>query len=177
MGGDPIETGSLEKIHRDADRTDDSLVLCTGKTNKGHGEGLAGCTGLVKTLILLKDHMIQPMIHLANLNAHIDVEGLPWVMPTESGLLPTYDITTVVGSAFGWGGVNGHFIMQAKLRPKEEPQNMPQLMPWMFQQQGAMPMMQMPAPAPVLAASAAPQQQEQQYEAQSVAAAPEPQGL
>jgi 3-oxoacyl-(acyl-carrier-protein) synthase/acyl carrier protein len=177
--GDPIETGSLEKIHRDSDRTDDALVLCTGKTNKGHGEGLAGCTGLVKSLLLLKDHMIQPMIHLQNLNPHIDVEGLPWVLPSESGLLPTYDVTTVVGSAFGWGGVNGHFIMQAKLRPKEEqPQIMPQMMPWMFQQQGAMPMMQMPTAAPVQDASAAPpQQQEQQYQEESVAAAPESQGL
>eukprot|EP00418_Pyrodinium_bahamense_P096054 CAMPEP_0179044198 /NCGR_PEP_ID=MMETSP0796-20121207/17554_1 /TAXON_ID=73915 /ORGANISM="Pyrodinium bahamense, Strain pbaha01" /LENGTH=735 /DNA_ID=CAMNT_0020740597 /DNA_START=32 /DNA_END=2237 /DNA_ORIENTATION=- len=118
--GDPIELGSLEKFHRPHDRANNSLMLLAGKTNKGHGEGNAGMTVLMKTVLLLEDHVLPPVLHFKKLNAHIDVDGMPFCFISETSLLPYRDKFHVAGSAFGWGGVNAHFVWQSET-PKPQP--------------------------------------------------------
>eukprot|EP00913_Durusdinium_trenchii_P011014 g10338.t1 len=47
--GDPIEMGAIEKVHGPRP---DPFILMSGKCNKGHGEGVAGITTLLKILFL-----------------------------------------------------------------------------------------------------------------------------
>mmetsp|Transcript_57665 Transcript_57665/g.134322 ORF Transcript_57665/g.134322 Transcript_57665/m.134322 type:complete len:709 (-) Transcript_57665:85-2211(-) len=122
--GDPIELGSLEKFHRSSGRKD-TLMCLAGKTNKGHGEGNAGMTVLMKTILLVEDHILPPVLHFHKLNPHIDVEGMPFCFISETSLLPYSDKFYLAGSAFGWGGVNAHFVWQSetpKLQLLAQPQ-------------------------------------------------------
>eukprot|EP00439_Symbiodinium_sp_Y106_P044501 s1378_g5.t1 len=52
--GDPIETGAIDKVQREQPRAG-PLILMSGKCNKGHGEGVAGVTSLLKALFFLKE--------------------------------------------------------------------------------------------------------------------------
>jgi len=149
--GDPIELGSLEKFHRNAPRVD-ALSLVAGKTCKGHGEGNAGMTVIMKTVLLLQDHVLPPVLHFHKLNPHIDVEGMPFFFVSEAALLPHSESFYVAGSAFGWGGVNAHFVWQGK---RQKPQQMfqsawePQFLPAMqASQQLEMPAAEQSAEAP-----------------------------
>nr|QJU71780.1 type I polyketide sythase [Gambierdiscus polynesiensis] len=131
--GDPIELGSLEKFHRAAGRND-SLMCLAGKTNKGHGEGNAGMTVLMKTILLVEDHILPPVLHFNKLNPHIDIEGMPFYFVSETSLLPHADKYHISGSAFGWGGVNAHFVWQSEM-PKQQLPAQPQygtMMPQFF---------------------------------------------
>lgn len=159
--GDPIELGSLEKFHRGGNRENNALMLVAGKTAKGHGEGNAGMTVLMKTVLLLEDHVLPPVLHFKSLNPHIDVEGMPFCFIGETSLLPYTDSFHVAGSAFGWGGVNAHFVWRSDQQRQQVTYAQPQY---------ALPFpsaVQMPAPLPSsapeagggAAASAAPAQE------------------
>jgi len=169
--GDPIELGALEKFHRPHDRTENALQMIAGKTNKGHGEGNAGMTVLMKTVLLLQDHILPPVLHFKTLNAHIDVEGMPFCFIGETSLLPRTEKFYVSGSAFGWGGVNAHFIWRSD---QEKPQPAMMMQPqWDMQY-----LMPMQAQAELPQQPAAEEQWGQVEEAHSAPVAmPEKKGL
>jgi len=80
-------------------------------------------TVLMKTVCLLQDHVLPPVLHFKSLNPHIDTEGMPFVFCGEMSFLPYADSFHVAGSAFGWGGVNAHFVWRSD-RQKFQPQMM-----------------------------------------------------
>ncbi|CAJ1394379.1 unnamed protein product [Effrenium voratum] len=107
--GDPIETGAIEKVHGPREGP---LVLMSGKCNKGHGEGVAGITTLLKVIFFLNDRHIPPLIHFNRLNANIDTAQTPTLFCGETAALPDAALKAC-GSSFGFGGVNAHVLMEA----------------------------------------------------------------
>eukprot|EP00435_Cladocopium_sp_Y103_P042886 s202_g11.t9 len=73
--------GAIEKVHQ---LRQDPFLLMSGKCNKGHGEGVAGMTTLLKILFFIQDQHVPPQIHFNRLNPHIDAGRVPMLFCGES---------------------------------------------------------------------------------------------
>ncbi|CAK8991084.1 unnamed protein product [Durusdinium trenchii] len=104
--GDPIEMGAIEKVHGPRP---DPFILMSGKCNKGHGEGVAGITTLLK-ILFLQDRHVPPLVHFNRLNAHIDSGQMPMLFCGELTASPR--TVKACGSSFGFGGVNAHVLLE-----------------------------------------------------------------
>lgn len=119
--GDPIEMGAIDKVHQPRQ---DPFLLMSGKCNKGHGEGVAGMTTLLKILFFIQDQHAAPQIHFNRLNPHIDAGRVPMLFCGESfalhnGLDGLEGSTKACGSSFGFGGVNAHVVLEAQPLPSK----------------------------------------------------------
>lgn len=124
--GDPIEMGAIEKVHQ----RQDPFLLMSGKCNKGHGEGVAGMTTLLKILFFIQDQHVPPQIHFNRLNPHIDAGRVPMLFCGESFALHNgsleagaFGAPKACGSSFGFGGVNAHVVLEAQPLPSKAPRS------------------------------------------------------
>ena len=100
----------------------------SAKSCLGHTEGAAGVTGALLALRYLAHSAIPPVMHLRNVNSHIQISLAQW--PAQRGLLPQVGrqpapklavpaqvdrLGIIAGtSAFGMSGVNAHMLFGAK---------------------------------------------------------------
>jgi acyl transferase domain-containing protein/glutamate-1-semialdehyde aminotransferase len=111
--GDPIEFHSLQRV-LGADKRTFPCMVGSVKTNFGHLEAAAGMAGLIKTVLSIKHQVIPPHLNCESLSPHIkSIPGLlqiarkaqPW---------PVAALKRIAGvSSFGFGGTNGHVIVEA----------------------------------------------------------------
>eukprot|EP00933_Yihiella_yeosuensis_P016901 TRINITY_DN14289_c1_g1_i2.p1 TRINITY_DN14289_c1_g1~~TRINITY_DN14289_c1_g1_i2.p1 ORF type:complete len:948 (+),score=199.89 TRINITY_DN14289_c1_g1_i2:37-2880(+) len=104
--GDPIEVGSFKKVMSSTPRHE-PLVITSSKSNIGHGEGGAGLAGFVKCCLQVAHCEGAANIHLRARNAHLDMEGFPCQILSESVLMRD-DAAYAGVSSFGFGGTNAH---------------------------------------------------------------------
>ncbi len=110
--GDPIEIAGLTKAFRAGTKDRGFCALGSIKPNVGHLDAAAGVTGLVKTVLALRDHVLPPTLHFTAPNPHIDLAASPFfvsarALPWES------DRPRLAGvSAFGVGGTNAHVVLE-----------------------------------------------------------------
>mmetsp|Transcript_34350 Transcript_34350/g.102640 ORF Transcript_34350/g.102640 Transcript_34350/m.102640 type:complete len:943 (+) Transcript_34350:42-2870(+) len=104
--GDPIEVGSFRKVMSATPRKE-PLVITSSKSNVAHGEGGAGFCGFLKCVLQVSHCEGAPNLHLRVKNPHLDMEGFPCQMLTETLLLREDSAYTGV-SSFGFGGTNAH---------------------------------------------------------------------
>ena len=85
------------------------------KSNVGHLEAAAGMAGLIKTALCLQHRQIPANLHFENPNPQIPFDDLrlrvaqrlePW--PETNGQPPRAGV-----NSFGFGGTNGHAILEA----------------------------------------------------------------
>ncbi|MEW6733887.1 MAG: beta-ketoacyl synthase N-terminal-like domain-containing protein [Acidobacteriota bacterium] len=111
--GDPIEIEALASIIGDGFEEDHYCAIGSVKTNLGHLEAAAGIAGLIKVVLSLQYQAIPPNLHFQQLNPHIQLERLPFIIPTQ--LLPwqSNGRRRLAGvSSFGLGGTNAHVIVE-----------------------------------------------------------------
>ncbi|MCO4774036.1 MAG: type I polyketide synthase, partial [Deltaproteobacteria bacterium] len=110
--GDATELGSLTALRADAP---EAAVIGSVKSNVGHLLTGAGAAGLMKVVFALEDELLPPSAGLSSATASeaARVEGLrildevsPWRAP--SGGHPR----RAAVSAFGFGGINAHVIVE-----------------------------------------------------------------
>jgi acyl transferase domain-containing protein/acyl carrier protein len=83
------------------------------KTNVGHLDCVAGVTGLVKTVLMLKHRLIPPSLHFETPNPNIDLESSPFLVNTGLQQWPVGEYPRRAGvSSFGIGGTNVHVILE-----------------------------------------------------------------
>jgi acyl transferase domain-containing protein len=110
--GDPIEMHSLRSVFADGRTPERPLVVGSVKTNFGHLEGAAGIAGLIKVVLSLQHERIPRHLHFNTLNPHIDVAGVPVVIPDDSRAWRQDGRQRIAGvSAFGFSGTNAHVIL------------------------------------------------------------------
>ena len=110
--GDPIETSALGQVLGQKRR--DPLWVGSVKCNLGHLETASAMAGLMKALAVLKKRRIPPQIHLSKINPAIDTEKLNLRFPLKVEDLPEVDGQPCIGvSSFGFGGANGHLVIEA----------------------------------------------------------------
>ncbi len=111
--GDPIEIEALRQAFElsELDRPG-PCVLGSVKSNIGHLDAASGVTGLVKTILTLKNKAIPPTVHYTAPNPELHLENTPFVvsntyLPWES------DGPRRAGvSSFGVGGTNVHVVVE-----------------------------------------------------------------
>nr|AQS99188.1 type I polyketide synthase [Gambierdiscus excentricus] len=104
--GDPIEVGSFRKVMSATPRKE-PLVITSSKSNVAHGEGGAGFCGFFKCVLQVSHCEGSPNLHLRVKNPHLDMEGFPCQMLTETVVMREDSAYTGV-SSFGFGGTNAH---------------------------------------------------------------------
>lgn len=111
--GDPIEIAALTQAFRQS--TDKSQYCAIGsvKSNLGHLDAAAGVTGLIKTVLALKNGVIPPSLHYQNPNPEIDFTNSPFFVADKAMEWDNSKGPRRAGvSSFGIGGTNVHVILE-----------------------------------------------------------------
>jgi acyl transferase domain-containing protein/NADPH:quinone reductase-like Zn-dependent oxidoreductase/short-subunit dehydrogenase/ubiquinone/menaquinone biosynthesis C-methylase UbiE/acyl carrier protein len=117
--GDPIEAAALGAAYGKGRPPTDRCVVGSIKSNIGHLEAAAGITGLIKTVLCLQHRQIAKSLHFETPNPQIAFDDLrlkvadrlqPW--PDTQGQPPRAGV-----NSFGFGGTNGHAILEAVPEP------------------------------------------------------------
>ncbi|AXG79018.1 non-ribosomal peptide synthetase/type I polyketide synthase [Streptomyces paludis] len=112
--GDPIEAGALGRALSIGRKPGAACYVGSVKTNIGHTESAAGIAGLIKTVLCLKHRTIPPHINLGRVNPAIDLDALPYEIPTRTVAWPEHDGPARAGvNSFGFGGTNAHVLLEA----------------------------------------------------------------
>ncbi|MFI5860618.1 SDR family NAD(P)-dependent oxidoreductase [Streptomyces sp. NPDC051546] len=115
--GDPIEAAALGAVFsgREADGAAagaDPLLVGSVKTNIGHLEGAAGITGLLKTVLGIRNRLLPASLNFATPNPQIPFEDLGLRVNTGLSDWPHPDRPLIAGvSSFGMGGTNAHVVL------------------------------------------------------------------
>ncbi|WP_346095402.1 non-ribosomal peptide synthetase/type I polyketide synthase [Streptomyces olivaceiscleroticus] len=111
--GDPIEANALGRALAIGRPPGAKCYVGSVKTNIGHTESAAGIAGLIKTVLSLKHRTIPPHINLTALNPGIDLESLPYEIPTRVTKWPDHEGPARAGvNSFGFGGTNAHVLLE-----------------------------------------------------------------
>mgnify|MGYP005846405735 CR=1 FL=1 len=112
--GDPIETAAIgEAVAKRRSPDVPPLFIGSVKTNVGHLESASGMAGLIKTVLCLKYRALPPSLHLETPNPHIDFEGLNLKVVQAFTPLPAKGQPLRMGvNSFGFGGANGHVLLE-----------------------------------------------------------------
>ena len=103
--GDPIEMHALAAVFGGRTR---ELLVGSVKTNIGHTEATAGIAGFIKAVMMLRRQAVPASLHFRALNPHIDLGGVPIVVPTA---LTPRPVEYVGISSFGFSGTNTHVVL------------------------------------------------------------------
>ncbi|MDU9392277.1 beta-ketoacyl synthase N-terminal-like domain-containing protein [Pseudomonas sp. zfem002] len=115
--GDPIEIDALKQaVPADAGPT---IALGALKSQIGHLEAAAGIASVVKSLLCLQHRQQVGNLHHASLNPQIELESSAFRLAQAGAPLQAADGAPLLAgvSAFGFGGVNAHVVLQAADAP------------------------------------------------------------
>lgn len=116
--GDPIEINGLKKAFAAATETH-SCGLGSVKTQIGHLESAAGIASVIKVLLAMRAGMIPGNLHCTELNPYIEIQNSPFYIAHQTQNWPRLaNHPRLAGvSAFGFGGVNAHVILEEVASP------------------------------------------------------------
>lgn len=109
--GDPVEVEALRRVFTEASQDTGWCRIGSVKPNIGHLEAAAGAAGLIKVLMMMRDRVVPPSVHISEPNPLIDFEDGPFrlALAPEDWTSEEPDEPLRAGvSSFGMGGVNAH---------------------------------------------------------------------
>ena len=110
--GDPIEADSIGRLLSLERAPEDRCYVGSVKTNIGHTEAAAGMAGLIKVVMAMKNRAIPPHLHLTQVNPKIDLDKVPYTIPTAPVAWPEHEGPMLAGiNSFGFGGTNAHLVL------------------------------------------------------------------
>ena len=111
--GDSVEIAALTKAFRAGTDKRGFCALGSVKTNVGHLNTAAGVTGLIKTVLALKNKALPPTLHFQRPNPKIDFAASPFYVSGELTNWTRNGTPRRAGvSSFGIGGTNTHVIVE-----------------------------------------------------------------
>lgn len=111
--GDPIEITALTQAFCTSTDKKGFCAIGSVKTNIGHLNTAAGVTGLIKTVLALKNRQIPPSLHFQEPNPQIDFANSPFYVKNKLSEWKTNGTPRRAGvSSFGIGGTNAHVILE-----------------------------------------------------------------
>ncbi|KAI1355097.1 hypothetical protein F5Y01DRAFT_327941 [Xylaria sp. FL0043] len=113
--GDPAELEAVGKVFGPCRSSKQPLYVGSIKSNIGHLEGSSGLAGVIKAMLILEKGVIPPTALFQKINSAIDAEQYHLEIPTECIKWPTTGLRRVSVNSFGFGGSNGHIIMDDAL--------------------------------------------------------------
>ena len=111
--GDPMEFLSIGSVYGAGRSEDRPLYIGSVKTNLGHGEGVAGLTGLIKVVLTMqRGRGIAPHIHCSSPSSRINWKRWPIEIPHAVTQWPHQESVHFAGvSSFGFSGTNAHVVV------------------------------------------------------------------
>lgn len=121
--GDPIEIKAIQNAFAAYEIKDKFCAVGSVKSNIGHTEGSAGITGLIKTVLMMKNKLIPSMPNFNELNPFIDLSQGPIYINQEiEEWMPLNRMPRRAGiSSFGFGGAYAHVVIEEP--PQVQPQH------------------------------------------------------
>lgn len=111
--GDTIEMSALKKVFGTETQNKGFCAIGSVKTNISHLNAAAGVTGLIKTVLALKNKQIPPSLHFEQSNPEIDFTNSPFYVNTSLSKWQTNGSQRRAGvSSFGIGGTNAHVVLE-----------------------------------------------------------------
>lgn len=114
--GDPIEVEGLTKAFDAYTSKRQFCTIGSVKTNIGHLEAAAGVAGVIKVLLMMRHRQIPKTLNIKALNPIIHFHETPFAVALEQSAWEPPDERTPLRasvSSFGFGGVNGHVLLEA----------------------------------------------------------------
>jgi acyl transferase domain-containing protein/SAM-dependent methyltransferase/acyl carrier protein len=111
--GDPIEVDALTQVYGQPRPDGSTCALGAVKTNLGHLEAASGVAGLIKAVLCLEHEKIPRNLHFKHLSPNIQLEGTPFVLPTETKPWARGEKRRLGAvSSFGFSGTNAHVVLE-----------------------------------------------------------------
>lgn len=113
--GDVVEFNSLKTLWEDLEWKKGQCVIGSVKSNIGHLLTGAGAAGLIKVLLAMKEKTLPPTARFENPNPNIDFDNSPFRVLQKAEPWEKRDENTprrAAVSAFGFGGINAHVLVE-----------------------------------------------------------------
>ena len=115
--GDAVEFNSLRALWSDAamvHRAGKRCVMGSVKSNVGHLLTAAGAAGLIKVLLAMRDRKLPPTANFAKAAREIHLIETPFAILREAEAWdrPEGHPRCAAVSGFGFGGINGHVLLE-----------------------------------------------------------------
>ena len=128
--GDPIEVAALRQVFGPARADRAPCALGALKSITGHLDTTAGVTGVIKTVLALKNRTIPPVAHFTEPNPALNLEDSVFRVPAVAEeWTPINGVRRAGVSSFGIGGTNAHVVLEeaAPPPPAGRPRQAPEL--------------------------------------------------
>ncbi|MFQ5423851.1 MAG: beta-ketoacyl synthase N-terminal-like domain-containing protein [Phycisphaerae bacterium] len=113
--GDAVELDGLRTLWGDRDWRSGQCAIGSVKSMIGHLLTAAAAAGLIKTLLALSEETLPPVVHFEAPAPHSHLNDGPFQVQTDATPWPQRDAATprrAAVSAFGFGGINGHVLLE-----------------------------------------------------------------
>ncbi|TGJ83710.1 hypothetical protein E0Z10_g5040 [Xylaria hypoxylon] len=112
--GDPIEVRAISRALNDTRPTNKPLLIGAVKPNIGHSEAASGIFAVMKAALMTESSTIPGVAYFQNLNPAIKEKE--WNVKVHANTAPwpsDSSIRRASVSSFGYGGTNGHVIVES----------------------------------------------------------------
>ncbi|MFN3430710.1 MAG: beta-ketoacyl synthase N-terminal-like domain-containing protein, partial [Candidatus Sericytochromatia bacterium] len=110
--GDGIEVESYRTLWGDSGWQAGQCVLGSVKSNIGHLLTAAGAAGLIKVLLAMKHRTLPPTANFQAPGASVKLTGSPFTVLSQPRLWDSKTPRRAAVSAFGFGGINAHVLIE-----------------------------------------------------------------
>lgn len=118
--GDPIEMGAVQAVFGAPRERAEPVLVGSVKTNLGHMEPAAGISGVLKTVLQLREGTVFPHVNFANPSRHIPWDRYAVEVPTSPRAWPGESRRAVVNS-FGFQGTLASVVIEQAPPPEPAP--------------------------------------------------------
>ncbi|OTA96139.1 hypothetical protein M434DRAFT_28226 [Hypoxylon sp. CO27-5] len=120
--GDPIELEAISRVFHH--KTGNPTAVGGIKPNLGHSEGASGLSSIIKLVLALERGEIPATIGIKKINPSIKLDNWNLDIVKENRLWPKSRVLRASVNSFGFGGANGHAILESQpVRPKNVSNN------------------------------------------------------
>lgn len=110
--GDQVEIAALKEVFKSRAQ-EEACYIGSVKANIGHLNTASGIAGLIKTVLIIQQKLIPPLLHLRNPNQQLELEDSPFRLNQTPVTWAAGEQKRVAGvSSFGIGGTNAHVIVE-----------------------------------------------------------------
>lgn len=117
--GDPIEVAALTRAFRTMTEDKSFCYLGSVKPNIGHLDAAAGVASLIKTVLILKNREIPPVVNFQSPNPQMNIESTPFIVPSQVIPVTTPEPMIAGVNSLGMGGTNAHIILEEAPKPAQ----------------------------------------------------------
>ncbi len=111
--GDPTEFESMQMVFGENNPEKQHIALGSVKSQIGHTKAAAGAAGMIKAVLALHHKILPPTINVEQPNPKFDIENSAIYINTEARPWLTKGFPRRASvSAFGFGGINVHIVME-----------------------------------------------------------------